>query len=160
MKEKLEKWMPYILSAALALGVGLLSALLSANGMTHYEEFAIKPALTPPGWLFSVAWTALYILMGISAARIWQLPDGPERSKGLNLYVLQLVFNFFWSLIFFNAQAYGFAAFWLLALLGMVFLMIRQFNKLDRTAAYLQLPYLFWLIFAAYLNIGVWVLNS
>lgn len=159
MKLNWKKWQPYILSVALALGVGFLSALLSADGMQAYEEMAAKPPLTPPGWVFSVVWTVLYALMGISAVRIWQLPASSERNKALNLYVLQLILNFFWSLIFFNAQAYGFAALWLCVLWAAVFLMIRQFDKLDKTAAYLQLPYLFWLTFAAYLNIGVWILN-
>ncbi|MBE6958549.1 MAG: tryptophan-rich sensory protein [Ruminococcaceae bacterium] len=157
---KLKKWLPYIISAGIALGVGVLSGLLSMNGMEVYAQNTVKPALTPPGWVFAAVWTVLYILMGISAARIWLLPDSPGRSKGLNLYVAQLIMNFFWSLIFFNLRAYGFAVLWLLGLWILVFLMIRDFYKLDKTAAYLQIPYLIWLTFAAYLNIGVWVLNS
>ena len=98
--------------------------------------------------------------MGISAARIWLQPEGASRSKGLNLYVAQLIVNFFWSLIFFNLRAYGFAVFWLFLLGALVFLMIREFNRIDKTAARLQLPYLLWLAFAAYLNIGAWILNG
>ena len=160
MKLKWKQWLPYILSVGIALGIGFLSSLLSANGREAYETMAVKPMLTPPGWLFFIVWTALYALMGISAVRIWQKPSGSERGKALNLYVLQLILNFFWSLIFFNARAYGFAAIWLLILWGVVFMMIRSFDKLDKPAAYLQLPYLFWLTFAAYLNIATWVLNS
>ena len=157
---KLKKWLPYIIGAGIALGVGLLSGLLSMNGMQAYEETALKPALTPPGWVFSVVWSLLYALMGISAARIWLLPESAERSQALNLYVAQLIVNFFWSLIFFNLQAYGFAFIWLLTLWIIVLLMIWKFHKLDKNAAYLQIPYLIWLTFAAYLNIGVWVLNG
>lgn len=157
---KLKKWLPYIVSVGIALGVGILSALLSKNGMEIYQENAEKPLLMPPGWLFSVVWTVLYVLMGISAARIWLLPDSSLRSKALNRFVAQLVLNFFWSLIFFNLQAYGFAFIWLVALWILVFTMVRAFYKLDRTAAFLQIPYLVWLTFAAYLNIGVWALNG
>lgn len=150
---------PYLISAGIALAVGGLSGLLSMDAMEAYTNLTIKPALTPPGWLFGVAWSILYALMGISAARIWLYATGTERSRGLNLYVAQLIVNFFWSLIFFNARAYGFALIWLLFLWTLVLLMILQFNKVDKKAARLQIPYLLWLTFAAYLNFGVWVLN-
>ena len=97
--------------------------------------------------------------MGISAARVSLASPSPQRHSGLNLFIAQLVVNFFWSLIFFNAQAYGFAVLWLLLLWGLVLWMVLTFYKVDPLAAYLQLPYLLWLTFAAYLNIGVWLLN-
>lgn len=158
--EKIKAFLPYIISIVLALAVGLISALLSVRGMEYYEESAIKPPLTPPGWVFSIVWTILYALMGFSSAKIWQSPESVHRSKGLNLYVAQLIVNFFWSLIFFNLRAYAAAFVWLIALWILVFLMLRQFAKIDKTAAFLQIPYLSWLTFAAYLNIGVWVLNG
>lgn len=155
----IKKSLPYLISAGIALAVGALSALLSMNGMEMYTEDLVKPPLSPPAWLFPVAWTILYVLMGVGAARIWMLPESETRSKGLNLYVAQLVVNFFWSLIFFNAQAYGFAVIWLFLLWGLVLLMILQWRKIDQVAANLQIPYLIWLTFAAYLSIGVWILN-
>ena len=155
-----KKWKPYIFSIAISLGVGVLSGLLSMGGMKEYSQFVEKPVLTPPGWLFSVVWTILYTLMGISAVWIWQEQASAARDKGLNLYVAQLIVNFFWSLIFFNAQAFGFSFIWLLLLWVLVLLMILQFNKVNKKAAQLQIPYLLWLTFAAYLNIGVWLLNS
>ena len=130
------------------------------GGMDAYSTTVLKPALTPSAWLFPVVWTILYTLMGISAAKVWLAPPSSAREKGLNLYVAQLIVNFFWSLIFFNAQAFGFAVLWLLLLWVLVFLMILQFYKVDKKAALLQIPYLIWLTFAAYLNIGVWVLNG
>ena len=152
-------WKPYVISAGITLAVGGLSGLLSMEGMKLYTETALKPPLTPPGWLFSVVWTILYALMGISAARIWFAPESKERSKGLNLYVVQLIVNFFWSLLFFNAQAYGLATLWLILLWVLVLLMIIEFSKVDKLAAWLQILYLIWLTFAAYLNLGVWFLN-
>ena len=156
---KLKRWKPYVFSAGIALLIGTLSGLLSRGGMMAYELTVMKPVLTPPGWLFPVVWSILYILMGISSAKIWLADDSPERKKSLNLYVAQLIVNFFWSLIFFNAQAFGLAVIWLLLLWILVFLMIRQFYKVDTQAALLQIPYLIWLTFAAYLSIGVWLLN-
>ena len=155
-----KKWKPYLISIGIALFAGALSGLLSMDGMKVYAASVTKPPLTPPGWVFSVVWTILYTLMGISAVRIWQSKESVERSSGLNLYVAQLIVNFFWSLIFFNAQAFGFAFIWLLFLWVLVLLMIIQFRKVDRLAALLQIPYLVWLTFAAYLNLGVWLLNK
>lgn len=143
----------------MAEAVGLLSGLLSRSGMENYMQTAVKPPLTPPGILFPLVWTILYGLMGIGAARIAAAPDSPQRSRGLNLFAVQLIVNFFWSLLFFNAQAYGFALIWLLMLWILVLLMFLSFCRTERTAAGLQIPYLLWLTFAAYLNYGVWRLN-
>ncbi len=89
--------------------VGALSAWISSPGMDVYMETIIRPPLAPPGWVFGVVWPILYALMGIGAARIWLAEHSRERSRGLNLFIVQLVVNFFWSPIFFNAGAYGFA---------------------------------------------------
>ena len=106
-----------------------------------------------------MVWTVLYALMGISAARIWAAHQTQARSRGLNLFIAQLIVNFFWSPIFFNARAYGLALVWLLLLWVLVLLMILEFRKVDKTAALLQIPYLLWLTFAAWLNLAVWQLN-
>jgi tryptophan-rich sensory protein len=127
--------------------------------MDVYMETIIRPPLAPPGWVFGVVWPILYALMGIGAARIWLAEHSRERSRGLNLFIVQLVVNFFWSPIFFNAQAYGFAFLWLLLLWGLVLWMILTWRRIDPLAAKLQIPYLIWLTFAAYLNFGVWLLN-
>lgn len=152
-------WKQYLFWIGLSLGVGFLSGLLSRDGTQLYAETLQKPFLSPPGWVFGVVWTILYTLMGISAAVVWAAPQTLERSRGLNLFIAQLIVNFFWSPIFFNARAYGLALIWLLVLWVLVLLMILQFRKVDRSAAKLQIPYLVWLTFAAYLNWGVWQLN-
>lgn len=143
----------------LSEAVGFISGWLSREGTTVFAQTATQPPLSPPAWMFPVVWTVLYALMGISAARISLVPPSQARSQGLNLFIAQLIVNFFWSLIFFNAQAYGFAVLWLILLWVLVFWMILTFYKVDPPAAYLQIPYLLWLTFAAYLNIGVWLLN-
>ncbi len=153
-------WKPYLFWILGTEAVGALSGFLSRTGMEHFNTAVAKPPLTPPPLLFPIAWGILYALMGISAARIWQAEPSRQRSSGLNLYVAQLIFNFFWSLIFFNAQAYGLALAWLAVLWVLVLGMILVFRKTDPLAALLQIPYLLWLTFAAYLNYGVWRLNT
>ena len=152
-------WKQYLFWIGLSLGVGFFSGLISREGTLLYGEMLQKPPLSPPGWVFGVVWTILYTLMGISAAVVWAAPQTLEQSRGLNLFIAQLIVNFFWSPIFFNARAYGLALIWLLVLWVLVLLMILQFRKVDRSAAKLQIPYLVWLTFAAYLNWGVWQLN-
>ena len=155
----LRKWKPYLISVGLALGVGTLSGLLSMEGMQTYEFAVTKPALTPPGWLFPIVWTILYSLMGIGAAMVYLKGKPEKRDTALNSYVGQLIVNFFWSLIFFNANAFGFAVIWILLLLVLVIWMTWEFYKIDKTAAYLQIPYIIWLLFATYLTVAVWLLN-
>lgn len=140
--------------------VGALSGWLSRDGTALYSETIVQPPLAPPAIVFPIVWVILYALMGIGAARVSLQPESRERNRALNLFIAQLVVNFFWSLFFFNAQAFGFAFLWLLLLWVLVFLMIRDFSKVDPLAAKLQIPYLIWLTFAAYLNFGVWVLNK
>ena len=152
-------WKPYLFWIVLAETAGALSGWLTKEAMKRYGQTVLQPPLAPPGWLFPVVWTLLYALMGIGAARIYQAPPSKARSLGLNLFVVQLVVNFFWSPVFFNLQAFGFAFFWLLLLWGLVLWMVLTFRKLDPPAAKLQYPYLIWLTFAAYLNLGVWYLN-
>lgn len=153
------KWKVYGVWILLAEAVGALSGWLSRNGMQVYSENVIQPPLSPPMILFPVVWAVLYALMGIGAARIWMAPESAARSRGINIFITQLIVNFFWSLIFFNLQAFGFALLWLLLLWVLVLWMILTFYKTDKIAALLQLPYLIWLTFAAYLNFAVWILN-
>lgn len=152
-------WKTYVLWIAICEAVGFLAGILTRQGTKIYAQTAIKPPLTPPGWLFPVVWVVLYALMGIGAARITLTPSSAGRSRGLNLMVTQLVVNFFWPLLFFNAGVYGFALLWLLLLWGLVLWMILVWRKVETLAAWLQIPYLLWLSFAVYLNAGVWYLN-
>ena len=149
----------YAFWIGLSESVGLLSGFLTRQGTEIYANMLQKPPLSPPGWVFAVVWTVLYALMGISAARIYAAPPSRARSRGLNLFVAQLVVNFFWSPIFFNAGAYGFALIWLLVLWVLILWMVLTFRRVDKTAALLQIPYLLWVTFAAYLNFGIYLLN-
>ncbi len=157
---KKSAWKTYVFWILLSETVGALSGLLSREGMQIYDATAIKPPFTPPMWVFPVVWSILFALMGIGAARIWLAQDSPARSRGLNLFVAQLIVNFFWSLIFFNLQAYGVALVWLILLFVLVAWMMLVFYQVDPTAAYLQIPYLLWLAFAGVLTAFVYVLNG
>ena len=152
-------WKTFAFWILLAEAEGGLSGWLSRDGMKIYSESIIQPPLSPPMWVFPVVWGILFALMGIGAARVSLQEKTVWRSRGLNLFIAQLAVNFFWSLIFFNAQTFGFAFLWLLLLIVLVTLMIVAFYKADPLAAKLQIPYLLWLLFAAYLNFGVWYLN-
>lgn len=156
----LKRFKPYALWILLVEAIGFLASLLTRRGTENFSQFADKPPLTPPEVVFPIVWGILYALMGISAARVWLTPESKERSRGLNLFVIQLVLNVFWTLIFFNAAAYGLASVWIVALWVAVLAMTLQFFSVDRLAAWLQMPYLLWLTFASYLTFGVWILNS
>lgn len=148
-----------IKSIALPLLVGLVSGLLTRNAMQDFQTL-VKPLLAPPAWLFPVVWTILYILMGISAYLIQTSnADAETKSDALMIYRYQLIVNFLWPVLFFSFGWYLFAFAWLLLLWGLVILMIWDFSKISKTAAYLNIPYLIWLTFAAYLNGAIWWLN-
>ena len=148
-------WKQYALWIGLTEVVGGVSALLSREGMRLYESAVTQPPLAPPMWLFPAVWTLLYALMGISAARIGVKPQSAAAVFGQKLYFTQMLINFFWSIIYFNLQAYWAAFWWLLILWLLVLAMILCYSEEDRTAAWLQVPYLGWLTFAAYLNFWV-----
>lgn len=143
----------YFISIVSTLLVGVLAGLLSMNSMGIYS-FINRPPLSPPSWLFPVVWTILYILMGIGVA-IYYI----KTNKVPTIYILQLIVNFIWPLIFFNLPAYFLSFVVLLLLIVLVINMIRKFSEVSKLAAFLQIPYLIWLLFAAYLNFAIYLLN-
>ena len=150
----------YVIGILIPVAVGLLSAFLTMDSMDFYKTIA-KPALAPPGILFPIVWGILYILMGISSTLVYN-SDAPEKDKNqaLFLYGLQLIVNFFWSILFFNQRAFLLSFIWLIALWLLIIGMIVSFRKVNKTAAWLQIPYLLWVTFAGYLNLSIYLLNS
>ena len=119
-----------------------------------------QPPLSLPGWVFGVVWTILYVLMGVSSYLVIQSgAEEEEINKALTVYVYQLIVNFLWPTFFFNFGWFFYAFLWLVLLWVLVFIMIRRFYDISKLAGILQIPYLIWLTFAAYLNLGVWLLN-
>ena len=151
-----QKYKPYILQVLLALGVGGLSALIS-GGMDAFDTL-IKPPLSPPGWLFPVAWSILYVLMGIAAGLV-QTSGDRDSGAALTAYYVQLALNFLWSPIFFGLGWIGFAAVWLALLTVAVYVTKRRFCAISPVAGWLLVPYLLWCLFALYLNLGFVILN-
>lgn len=155
-----KKWIQYGGWIFITLAVGGLSGYLTRGGVELYNQTIQQPPLSPPSIVFPIVWGILYILMGIGAARIYMSSPSDIRTKAMVLYVVQLAMNFFWSLIFFNLQKFGFALLWLILLWCFILAMILVFQKIDVIASKLQVPYLLWVTFAVYLNLGVWFLNK
>ena len=155
-----KKIKPYVISISIALAVGGLAAYLTMDSMEIYGSIN-QPALAPPGWLFPVVWTILYVLMGISAALIYtdKTATGDEKKIALKIYAFQLIVNFFWTLIFFNLRNYLFAFVWLVLLWVLILIMIIRFYRIRPVAGLLQIPYLLWVTFAGYLNFMIYLLN-
>ena len=149
---------PYVGFSALALLVGGLSGAITQGGMEAFSALR-QPPLSPPGWVFPAAWTILYLLMGIGMALVWRDGEGETRRRAVRFWGIQLAANFLWPLLFFLWQLRLLSLVWLIVLLIMVAKMTSEFEKTNVTAARLQIPYLLWLLFAAYLNLGVYILN-
>lgn len=177
-----KNWKTLVISILIPLAVGVVAGFLSRGGM---ESFATmnKPPLSPPAWVFPVAWTILYTLMGISSYLIYvsepqkqkirisdeksdnnriinkNTKENNGKSQALSTYGYQLIVNFLWPVFFFNFQWYFFAFLWLVLLWVLAAKMILEFGMLSQIAAFLNIPYLLWLSFAGYLNLGIWLLN-
>lgn len=151
---------PYLISILIALGTGGLSAFLIRDNVYIYTLIR-KPPLAPPAILFPIVWTPLYVLMGVSCARVFlqrsSYPD--DVFDALLNYTFQLILNFLWPVMFFNMHTFLFAFIWIVVLWSGILKMIFKFSRLDTTAAYLQIPYLLWATFAGYLNFMIYLLN-
>ena len=152
------QWKKLIPNLLLPLAVGGLSALVS-GGMDSYSQLN-QPPLSPPGWIFPVVWTILYCLMGYAAYLVQTSKASFEQKrKALLPYWLQLAANFLWSPLFFRWKLYLTALLWLVVLWGLIFWNLRRFSKINERAGDLLIPYILWVTFAFYLNLGVFLLN-
>lgn len=151
-------WKPLIISILIPLALGGISGLLIKDSMQHFDN-VVQPALTPPNIVFPIVWTILYTLMGISFYLILTTPDKNSKTA-LFLYITQLLVNVIWPIIFFNYKNYLFAFVWIILLIVLIVLMITEMYKVKKCAAYLQIPYLIWVSFAAYLNFSTYLLNK
>lgn len=159
-KETKRSILTFIIAIIIPLFIGGLSAFLTRDNMNIYDEINTPP-LSPPGILFPVVWTVLYILMGVSSGLIW-LKRGENKEKAENallIYAVSLVFNFIWSIIFFNFRLFLLSFIWLVVLLILIILTVVKYKKILPLAAFLQIPYVLWVTFAGYLNFGIYLLN-
>ena len=148
-----------IIAILIPLAVGGLSALLT-RGLMQSFEMINKPPLSPPGILFPIVWSILYVLMGVASYFVY-VSDTAEGTKrvALTLYGVQLFFNFFWSILFFNLEAYLAAFVWLVILLILIIATAVLFYAIDKKAGILLVPYILWVSFAGYLNLAIYFLN-
>ena len=153
------KWQKMLLCILIPLAVGALAGRLSREGMSLYQTM-YKPLLSPSGWVFPVVWSLLYILMGIASCLVYCSDASlPRKKRALILYGLQLAVNFVWPLLFFRFGLQWLSFFWLLLLIGLVWACMTLFRYILPRAGKLMLPYLLWLFYAAYLNLGAALLN-
>lgn len=151
------QWKRLLVYLAIPLGVGALTGILTKDSMMQFSLLN-RPPLSPPGWLFPVVWTVLFLLMGY-ASYLVSRSDSVQKRPALILYAIQLIVNFFWSIFFFNFEWYLFSFFWLVLLWVLILLTIRAFWRISPTAAILLIPYLLWVTFAGYLNLAIWLIN-
>lgn len=149
---------PLIVNILIPLGLGALVGISLRSSYAVYEMLRLPP-LSPPRLAFPIAWSILYLLMGVSSYLVWITPHSDRRASSLRAYAVQLAVNLIWPFIFFALKQYTLAFVWIAALVVFVSVMIHRFYRTHPTAAYLQLPYLAWTLYAAYINLGVFILN-
>jgi len=153
------KWKLLAICVLIPLAVGGLAGLLSGGGMAEYSTLD-KPPLSPPGWVFPLVWTILYVLMGAASYLILTSDAPPEEVRtALAVYGVQLAVNFIWPILFFSFGLYLFSFIWLILLWILILATILIFYGISKPAALLLLPYLLWVTFAGYLNLCVYLLN-
>lgn len=150
------QWKKLLLCIAIPLAVGGLAALLTGSSMERFASLK-QPPLSPPGWLFPVVWTVLYVLMGIASYLV--LVSGKPNRAALRLYGIQLAVNFLWPLLFFRWELYWFAFAWLVLLWVLIIATAVCFHAIHKVAGWLFVPYILWVTFAGYLNFSIAVLN-
>ena len=154
-----KSWKLLLICIAIPQAVGGLSALFSRGSMEVFSALN-KPPLSPPGWLFPVVWTLLYTLMGIASYLVVASNSSKQTiRKALLPYGIQLAVHFFWPIFFFNYSRYLFSFVWLVLLLVLIVWTMVRFYPISKAAGELLLPYLLWVIFAGYLNLGTYLLN-
>ena len=160
------RYIKLIIAIGISLLPGIIGSLFTAPAISGWYAGLIKPAINPPSWVFGPMWTTLYILMGIAAYLVWQsyaehndTAEKRRRRNALVIFDVQLILNAVWSIIFFGLERPGAAFFEIVLLWCAIGATIYVFYPISRTAAYLLIPYIAWVSFAAYLNYSLWMLN-
>lgn len=155
----MNKYLKLIVCVLLTLFVGGISGVATASGINNWFMTLNKPFFNPPNYLFGPVWTVLYLLMGISLFLILQSTLKELKSKALLIFAIQLSLNFLWSFLFFKFQLIGLSFIEIIMIWISILAMIISFYKINRIAAWLQIPYLLWVSFAIVLNGAIWWLN-
>ena len=147
------------IALAIPLVIGFSGSFFTTSEIANWYQTIQKPSWNPPNWIFGPVWTTLYILMGISLFLVWK-SSASQKRIAIILFALQLLLNFFWSFIFFKQHQIGFAFAEILALWLIILLTIFAFAGINKLAAWLLVPYISWVSFAAILNFTIWQLNK
>ena len=157
----MNKTLKLIIAIAIPLLIGSTSAFFTVTGVGSWYQTINKPSWNPPDYIFGPVWTTLYVMMGVSLFLVWNSgADASSKSKAVVLFAIQLVLNFFWSFIFFDQQLIGTAFAEIIVLWLFIILTIFAFARISKTAAWLLVPYISWVSFAAFLNYTIWQLNK
>lgn len=149
------------ISIAIPIAIGATAGFFTVTGVESWYQTIQKPSWNPPSWVFGPVWTTLYIMMGIALFLIWKsgANDSLKRTA-IGLFAVQLVLNFFWSFIFFDQQQPGWALAEIIVMWFAILITIFAFAKVNKTAAWLLVPYISWVSFATILNYTIWKLNN
>ncbi len=151
----------FIISLAIPVAVGATAGFFTATGVDSWYQTINKPSWNPPNWIFAPVWTTLYIMMGIALFLVWKSNTGAGLKRtAITLFAVQLGLNFFWSFIFFDQQQPGWALVEIIMMWLAILLTIFAFAKVNKTAAWLLVPYISWVSFATILNYTIWQLNA
>lgn len=156
----MKKGVQLLICVLVCLSVGALAGLATASGVNSWYRYIEKPFFNPPNYLFAPVWSLLYLLMGVSLFMILQDKLHTLKTKALAVFALQLFLNFCWSFLFFKFQLLGWACIEIVAMWLSIIAMILVFRRINKPAAWLQLPYLLWVSFASILNMSIWYLNK
>lgn len=148
-----------VISILIPLAAGFIGAFFTTPAIATWYAALQKPSFSPPNGIFGSVWTVLYILMGLSMYLIWVKSSGKEAKEAFALFGVQLTLNVLWSIIFFGLKSPLYAFFEIIVLWAAIALTIRSFRRVSKTAAYLLIPYILWVSFAAALNYSIWLLN-
>lgn len=157
----MKKLVKLVVSIVVCQLAGVIGSIFTVSNITSWYIDLSKPILNPPGWVFGPVWITLYFLMGIALFLVWNKGlDSPFNRNAFILFIVQLVFNAMWSIVFFGMHQLLISVFVIVILWLLIFVNIVQFGKISKPAAYLLLPYILWVSFASYLNIAIYILNS
>jgi translocator protein len=158
---QLNKTQKILISVVTCLGIGFISGQITKSAIIDWYPMIKKPFFNPPNWVFAPVWTMLYVIMAVGAALVWDKIDRNNLVKtALRYFVIQLVLNSLWSILFFGLHNPGLALIEIVLLWLMIYETYIQFGKIDKMAANLLIPYLGWVGFATILNASIWFLNK
>ena len=154
------QFFPFLISLFITLAIGFTAFLFTRTEVASWYSTLNKPVFNPPSWLFAPVWTCIYILIAIAAYLVWERRNNSiDYLTTRTVYILQLVLNFSWSIVFFGLHEIVAALLVIILLWIMIVLNVRWFGKFSKTASWLLLPYFLWVSFAAILNYSIFSLN-